>query len=162
MTGILMAALLAIFVVFCGTMIARAVTTEEESLAAASAASARRAGWATSAVVFIGVLATGFGNQLQVSNGSVVGVVTTIERKGVLWRTWEMTVAVAGGDGKSFSASIEHLSIDRSSDQILIVDELREANRSGSKVRIDFVKVWNAWEWRGETSEFATHVERLP
>jgi len=94
------------------------------------------------------------------SSGTQAGVVMKIQKKGIIFKTWEGRLDM-GTVGKSKSSElgtkIFEFSI-KSSDTDLI-KKLEEVQLSGQRVNLGFEQKYMFLPWQGETKYFATSVQ---
>lgn len=88
------------------------------------------------------------------SDGSRVGTVRKISRKGVVFKTWEgeldlTNYARASSDDAIWKFSVEDDQVARK------IEELQ-----GSRVRLQYEEKYYQFDWRGETNYFVTKVEK--
>ncbi|MEN8138923.1 MAG: hypothetical protein ABFR62_10875 [Bacteroidota bacterium] len=94
------------------------------------------------------------------SEGTQAGVIMKIQKKGVVFKTWEGRLDM-GTVGKSKSANlgskIFEFSINGKDEELL--RKLQEAQLSGERVNLFFEQKYMKILWDGDTKYFATGVE---
>ena len=93
------------------------------------------------------------------SSGTQAGVVMKIQKKGIVFKTWEGRLDM-GTVGKSANSplgtKIFEFSIDGSDDEL--IKKLEEVQLSGQRVNLGFEQKYMIFPWSGETKYFATSV----
>lgn len=91
------------------------------------------------------------------SEGDRVGQVVKISRKGLIWKTWEVTMGVtqSGSYIDSWNFSVDEEAPNRDE----LVDSLHKAYSSGAKVKVHYIQKLGVLPWRGETDYFIQNLE---
>ena len=94
------------------------------------------------------------------SSGTQAGVVMKIQKKGVIFKTWEGRLDM-GTVGKSKSSElgtkIFEFSIDKSNKEL--IKKLEEVQLTGQRINLGFEQKYMLFPWQGETKYFATSVQ---
>ena len=120
--------------------------------------------WARS-IVLTGALIwggyQGIGNNMEHSNGQIVGIVHNISERGIIWKTKEVQLTLEGRT----SLGVYGFSIDKLAEHGENVDELysqlRQNMEDGQRVRITYTKPLAVWPWRAGTPYLIQSVEPL-
>lgn len=111
-------------------------------------------------VVGIFFLVPFFGFYVTQAEGSVAGQVMKVSRRGTVWKTWEVQMAVtqSGAIIDRWDFSVD----DSDPDRDRKVDALNRASRSGWQARIAYEeRLGLPHPWRSETSCLLKEVELL-
>lgn len=92
------------------------------------------------------------------SEGSRIGVVQKLSRKGITCKTWEGELALQGITSDSEGRAIPNVWAFSVKDESLL-PELREAMASGKRVEVHYDQVLAQWPCEGDTSYFARSVK---
>ena len=115
--------------------------------------------WAIGLILVVVTVYFYFGNY---SEGTQAGVIMKIQKKGVVFKTWEGRLdmgTVGKSDKESLGSKIFEFSIDGNNQQLL--QELTDAQLSGARVNLEFVQKYYKFSWNGETKFFAKGVKYL-
>lgn len=100
----------------------------------------------------------------QVSEGERAGVVTKFTHKGLFWLSWEGELHFAGANGTivadSWEFALDNSRI-RGEDLEKLIQTLNEAQRSGKRVRINYVEEMITAPWRSGSAYLVQSVELL-
>src|SRR5689334_22193691 len=95
-------------------------------------------------------------------HGSAVGYVTSFEREGVFWKSWDIQLNVSQ-TGMTSTEKEQEFSIDNDHENPAVVALLDSAQRLAWKVRIDYRQSFgtNCCGNRGSNNTFITNVDVL-
>ncbi len=105
-------------------------------------------------IVAFALIFAGFRYFANYSNGTRSGVVMKISKKGVAFKTLEGQLDVGTINDPW------HFSVMESEDSEL-AQTLKEVERTGERVQLQYVEKYIQVPWRGDTKYFVTSVKRL-
>ena len=96
------------------------------------------------------------------SDGTRVGSLVKLSRKGYVFKTYEGQLMVGGmSDGTgSFNSSTWEFSVD--DDNKAVVEALNLSQRTGQRVSLHYEEKFFQLPWNGDTQYFVTAVELIP
>jgi|SRR3989338_500614 len=100
-------------------------------------------------------------NNYICSEGSRVGQINKFSKKGVIWKTYEGTLALQGLSNQG--ANLWDFSIDRQARQGENVEKLAEDVQkyldSQELVKVTYKEPWATWPWRSDTDYLIQKIE---
>lgn len=96
------------------------------------------------------------------SDGTRVGSLVKLSRKGYIFKTYEGELMVGGmSDGTgTFNSTNWMFSVDDNNQQV--VNALNESQRTGQRVALHYEEKFFQLPWNGDTKYFVTSVELIP
>lgn len=110
------------------------------------------------------VAALGYGvnscAHMNYSNGGRVGVVNKFSSKGIIFKTYEGTLALEGQQLKEWRFSVDVKGNGGKSLEDL-AQEIQTALDSGKKVKLSYVQPFKKWIWEGETEYSVVDIDPI-
>lgn len=97
----------------------------------------------------------GIGNKIEYSEGTKIGVVSDISKKGVFWKTYEGQMLENLSSNQNWSFSIDSQSKDREG----LAKQLQAYFESGQKIKITYIELLATLPWRSSTDYLIQTVE---
>jgi len=94
------------------------------------------------------------------SSGTQAGVVMKIQKKGIIFKTWEGRLDMGTvGKSKSSELGTKIFEFSINSSDTDLIKKLEEVQLSGERVNLGFEQKYMFFPWQGETKYFATSVQ---